>query len=221
MFIFNGISSTEMSISCENEDFVGRASKKYEETSIEGMNGSSFEELGYSNYEKSVTMYLKDPEKIDDVLLWLDGKGIFEYQDRKTTAWFLDEIQTENKFDKIIILKTKFIRYPIWEPSSEKYISVSDKIYNFGNVTSYPIIKLEGSGNVDLTINDVRFIYHFDEDKTVEIDCLNMNETFNGISKSKNIEIDFKYPKLKPGANNVVVHSGKCDIYVKRKDAWV
>ena len=77
MFIFNGISSTEMSISCENEDFVGRASKKYEETSIEGMNGSSFEELGYSNYEKSVTMYLKDPEKIDDVLSWLDGHGIF------------------------------------------------------------------------------------------------------------------------------------------------
>lgn len=221
MFIFNGISSKDMSISCKDEDFIGRASKVYEQTTIEGKDGSSFEELSYSNYEKSITMYLKDISKIDDVFSWLNGEGIFEYDGRKTKAWFLDEIETENQFDRIIILKTKFVRYPFWEAVDDDYIQVTTAVTNRGNACAYPVIKLSGTGWVDISINDVRFTYNFDEDGQVEIDCLNMEETYKGISKAKNIEIGFEYPKLFPGKNTITINSGSCMIFIKRKDRWL
>lgn len=222
MFIFNGIKSSDMMVSCENEDFIGRAPFSYEEHLISGRDGSEFEILNYQNYEKNITMIARDPLKIDEIKNWLKGKGIFIYNNRKTFAFFLDELDPESLMDKAYKFKTTFIRHPFWYSINDEYARVTNEIINQGNATCKPIIKLVGTGSVDITINDVRFIYNFDEDKEVEIDCHEMSETYNGISKSKNIEIGFKYPSLIPGTNKVQIHSGVgLEIYIKRKDAWL
>ena len=221
MFVFKGKKSTDMRIYCKDEDFIGRASKIYEETTIEGHDGSLFNELGYQCYEKSITMYLRDTTKLDNILEWLDGKGEFIYNNRVCSAYFFDSVTTENMLDKAVEIKTKFIRDPFWLKLNDRYIQADTKVINEGNIYSKPVIKLIGTGKIDLTVNDVRFIYNFDNDGVVEIDCLEMTETYNGLSKSKNIEIGFNYPVLKKGENLIKIHSGSAKIYFKRKDTWL
>lgn len=221
MFIFKGIKSTEMMISCQDEDFLGRASLSVEQISIEGKDGSDFEILNYNNFEKNIIIFLRDNSKLDEVLTWLNGKGQFVYNGRQTTAYFLDTLEAENLFDKAFKLKTKFIRYPIWHKQNDEFIEVTDSFFNEGNVYSRPLIKITGTGKTDISINDVRFIYNFDTDPEVVIDCQEMIETYNGTSKSKNIEIGFKYPLSHPGENKIIVHSGTPKIFIKRKDAWL
>ena len=221
MFKFKDINSKDMSVFCKEEDFKGRAARVYEEVSIEGRDGSQFETIGYQNYEISIEMYVRDPNKLDEVLSWLDGQGSLEYENRITKCWFLSELDTEDMLGKAYKLKTKMIRSPFWFKKNDEYIQVQNEIVNEGNVYSKPLLKLQGSGEVELSINDVRFIYTFDEDNEVIIDCDEMTETYDNIIKSKNMQIGFEYPILQPGINIITIHSGNFNIFVKRKDAWL
>lgn len=224
MFKFKGISSNEMGVICEEEDntFIGKASQRYEQIDIEGKNGAIFNPLGYSNIEKNMKLYVRDITKIDKILSWLDGEGILEYKNRITKAYFFSSVEPQRS-SAIKTIELPFIRESFWYEKNDYFITVNDNVYNNGNKEVHPIIRLEKntSDSIELSINDVRFIYNFDEDTIVEIDCEKMNATHEGILKNRNLEIDFDFPILNPGNNKVVVHSGDAIIKIKRKDCWL
>ena len=224
MFKFKGISSNEMKVIVEEEDnLIAKASLKYEQIDVDGMNGSIYNELGYSDVERSLKIYVMDISKIDDILSWLNGEGILEYKNRTSKAFFYSTIEPQRS-SSIKTIDFSFIRSPFWYDVNDQFVTVSDEnIYNYGNVYSMPIIKLEKntSDSVDITVNDVRFIYNFDEDNKVEIDCEEMNATCDGILKNRNLEIDFEFPILKPGNNKILINSGDATIKIKRKDRWL
>lgn len=224
MFKFKGISSNEMKVIVEEEDnLIAKASLKYEQIDVDGMNGSIYNELGYSDVERSLKIYVMDISKIDDILSWLNGEGILEYKNRISKAFFYSTIEPQ-RASSIKTIDFSFIRSPFWYDVNDQFVTVSDEnIYNYGNVYSMPIIKLEKntSDSVDITVNDVRFIYNFDEDNKVEIDCEEMNATCDGILKNRNLEIDFEFPILKPGNNKILINSGDATIKIKRKDRWL
>ena len=104
------------------------------------------------------------------------------------------------------------------------YFTVTDeKIKNEGNVQSRPILRLEKtvSEAVDITINDVRFKYNFNNDKYVEIDCENKEVKFDGLERFRSIEIGYDFPKLNIGNNEITINDGDCIIKVIRKDRWL
>lgn len=224
MFKFKGISNNEMKVIVEEEDnLIAKASLKYEQIDVDGMNGSIYNELGYSDVERSLKIYVMDISKIDDILSWLNGEGILEYKNRISKAFFYSTIEPQRS-SSIKTIDFSFIRSPFWYDVNDQFVTVSDEnIYNYGNVYSMPIIKLEKntSDSVDITVNDVRFIYNFDEDNKVEIDCEEMNATCDGILKNRNLEIDFEFPILKPGNNKILINSGDATIKIKRKDRWL
>ncbi len=223
MFYFRGISNKEMGVIAEEEDFLARAALRTQENVIDGVNGSSFDVLGYSNVSIALKLYILYPDRLDDIFRWLTGDGIFEYNGRITNAHFFDELHPARE-SSIKTMETTMVRSPFWYDAADSFKKIQcGFVTNIGNVTSSPIIKLVGGEGktVDLTIGDVRFSYKFDSDGYVEIDCYEKTETANGFSKSKQISIDFDYPTLKVGRNDVILHSGKCDVCIKRKDCWL
>ena len=89
MFKFKNISSTQMKVIVEEEEnIIAKASQRVEQIDIEGKDGSIFNILGYSNIEIPLKLYVRDTNKIDDILAWLNGDGILEYKDRITKACF-------------------------------------------------------------------------------------------------------------------------------------
>lgn len=224
MFKFKGISSTDMQVIIEEEEhFLARASQRYEATEIEGKDGAIFEELGYSYIERPIYVQCLNIEKLDDILAWLNGEGEFEYKNRKTTARFYSQLEPQRNAC-IRIIDTNFIRNPFWHKAYDEYVTVVDNISNEGNIDSRPTIRLEKGieNNIDMSINDIRFIYTFGEnDAYVEIDCEEKEAKYEGLNRNRNLEIGYEFPKLKVGNNTVTLNSGDCTIKVKRKDRWL
>lgn len=223
MFKFKGISSEEMQVVvAEEEHFIARAAQRYETIEIEGRDGALFEEHGYSYVERPIYVQCLNIDKIDDILAWLNGEGEFEYKDRTTIARFYSQLEPQRNAC-IRIIDTTFIRDPFWYKASDEYIEVTDNIVNEGNIESRPILRLEKDtdDNVDITINNVRFIYSFGKDTHVEIDCENKTIKYEGLNRNRQVEIGYEFPKLNIGNNQVIFNSGSCNLKVKRKDRWL
>ena len=221
MFIFNGISSKDMDVIEKEEDFIARAAQRYEKIEIEGKNGAEFEEQGYSVVEKTIELQILDVNKIDKILSWLNGTGILEYKGRITTARFYSEISLE-RIASIKKANVTFIRNPFWTKKRDEYIIVTDTVFNEGNIYSKPVLRLEKNtlDSIEVTVNNVRFKYNFNNESYVEIDCEKATEKYNNLNRSRQIEIGYEYPTILPGLNKIT-HSGDATIKIKRKDSWL
>lgn len=223
MFKFKGISSEDMQVIIEEEEhFIARASQRYEMTEIEGRDGAIFDNLGYSVVERPIYVQCLNIDKIDNILSWLNGEGEFEYKGRKTIARFYSQLEPQ-RTSCIRVIDTNFIRDPFWYKIDDDYIEITDNITNEGNIESRPILRLEkGTTNsVDITINNIRFLYNFNDETYVEIDCENKIVLYENLNRFRQIEIGYEFPKLNIGNNTVKINSGDCTIKVKRKDRWL
>lgn len=223
MFVFKGISSEDMGVIVEEEDqFLARAAQRYEKIEIEGRNGAIFNENGYATVEKNINILIVDTKKLDKIFSWLNGTGELEINGRITKARFYNQIDPL----RLVTIKTadvSFTREPFWTKKRDEYITVKNFIYNEGNVYSEPLLLLERttSQKIDVTVNDVRFVYDFKNENYVEIDCEEQLVTYNKENRNRQIEIGYKFPKLEQGLNKITVNSGDATIKVKRKDRWL
>lgn len=220
MFYLDGISAEEIGVIAEEEDFFSPASMDYDEIVIEGKNGSMFVEKGYRNVINAIKLYITDKNNIDYAKQMFNGKRTLRIGDKETIFRFYGDKKLA-RFGSIHTMNMNYIRAPFWYKAEDDYVLCTNKVTNEGNVESQPIIKLVGSGKVDVTVGTVRFVYDFGDETEVIIDCKEMTEMYDGLSKSKNMEIGFKYPVLVPGDNVVTVNGGDVEIYIKRKDAWL
>lgn len=223
MFIFNNISSTDMEVIIEEEEhFLGKASQRYVRSEIEGRNGALFEEQGYTVIERPMKVQILNLDKLDKILGWLNGVGILEYKGRITKARFYNEIEPIRTAN-IKIADVTFIRDPFWNKKRDDFIEVTNIILNEGNIYAEPIIKLKRNklDKIDITINDVRFIYNFNNEEYVNIDCEEQIVEYEKNNRNRQIEIGYKFPTIKPGENKIIVHSGDARIFIKRKDRWL
>lgn len=223
MFVFNNISSEDMEVIIEEEEhFLAKASQRYVRTEIEGKNGALFEEQGYTVVERPMKVQILNINKLDKILAWLNGVGILEYKGRITKARFYNEI-SPIRTANIKVAEVSFIRDPFWNKKRDKFIEVTNIIMNEGNIYAEPIIRLEKntSDSIDITINDVRFIYNFNNEEYVEIDCENQTVEYEKINRNRQIEIGYKFPTIEPGENQIFINSGDAKIQIKRKDRWL
>lgn len=223
MFKFKGKSSKEMGVVIEEEQlFLAKAGQKYEEIDINGRNGSIFNELGYSNVEIPMNIQILNSAKLDDIFEWLNGPGEFEYNGRITTAYFYNEISPQ-RMVSIKNAEITFKRSPFWKLKESEFQIVNNSVNNEGNIFSKPIIRLEKGKNdtVDITIADIRFQYNFSNETYVEIDCNECIATYNNLNRNRNLIIGFEFPKLLPGKNTIIIHSGDPVIKIKDKDRWL
>ena len=166
MFVFNNISSEDMEVIVEEEEnFLAKASQRYEQIEIEGKNGAEFDELGYSVIERPIKLQILNIKKLDNIFKWLNGVGILEYKGRITKARFYGEIEAV-RTSGIKIAEFTFIRNPFWTKKQDEFITIKDMVVNEGNIYSEPIIRLERKtiDSIDVTINDVRFLYNFNNE---------------------------------------------------------
>lgn len=223
MFKFKGISSEDMQVVIEEEEhFIAKAAQRYEVTEIEGRDGAIFDKLGYSYVERPIYIQCLNINKIDDILAWLSGEGEFEYKGRKTTARFYEQLEPQRNAC-IRTIDTTFIRDPFWYKADDKYEVVSNNVQNIGNIESRPMIRLQKKNNnkADITINGIRFLYDFNNEAYVEIDCETKTVSYEKLNRFRRIEIGYEFPKLKVGNNIVTINSGDCIIKFKRKDRWL
>ena len=178
---------------------------------IDGRDGDIITKLGYSAYNKEISIGLYGDYDVDDVIAYFtnnqSGKVTFSNeQDKYYNYEILDEID----FERLIRFKTATVTMHIqpFKYSNEqgiKTFNISEEtsvtIYNNGNYKSKPIIKITGSGTIEFKQEGIAvFTYTFPTDDTyVVIDSDKQDAYVGSILKNRNM--DGEFPILKVGKN--------------------
>lgn len=217
-FTFKGVSSETMKVFLDDLWSFGVPEMNFEETNIEGRDGSIITPLNYQNRQKNVAMHLVDPSKHDAVMAWLSGSGVFEINGRYTKAHILGEIQPAwVGYNQAESLSVPIIFEPFWYENDE-YITIGTSVVNNGNADGVPLIRVTGNaGTGTITVNGLTVALTFTStSKTIVIDCKELTE-----DKPKQVSLGYKYPVLSPGSNAVSKTGTVTKIEMKRRTRWM
>lgn len=204
-FIWKGISSLDKNIMVNKLPDIECPDANIEKITIPGRNGFLIvDDETYQGTVKSCECSL-DNGNIDDVCAWLTGSGdvIFSNEpDKKYKAVIINKIP----FSKVIPTFHSFIIQFDCQPF--KYavdnqiitLLLPSTIFNPGSINSKPIIKVYGTGSIDLNINATT-IHLINVVDYVTIDSELMDAYKDTVLKNSDMLGDF--PELAPGQNNI------------------
>lgn len=198
-------------------------------TKIDGRDGDIIEELGYESYTKSIGIGLARNYDIDRVMKYFTGAGeliISDESDKVYKAQIIEKID----YERLIRFKTavvKFYTQPYKYLKDEKSIildinnETSLKITNVGLEKSKPIITLEGTETVEISLNGFNlFKYVFPENETkVVIDSLEEEAYLDNVLKNRNMLGTF--PIFEVGENTISWSGNLTKISIEPKSRWL
>ena len=183
-----------------------KATRDMTKISIPGRDGFLTQDFEtYQGTVKSVECTILDITMVDQVMAWLDGSGevIFSNQDdRKYQASIMNQIP----FSRIVRKWYKFIVIFDCQPfalmlnSPVITLAAPGSIYNGGTYKSKPVIKIYGTGTIDLSVNG-NAIHITNVIGHVTIDSELMDAYKDTLLKNSDMAGDF--PELVVGENTI------------------
>lgn len=198
-------------------------------TKIDGRDGDIVEELGYESYTKTIKIGLSKNYDIDEVIKFFTGEGeliLSNEPDKIYKCKIIDKIDYEKllRFKKANV---KFYTQPFKYLNNEQEIDLNISsetsliVNNQGLEMSKPIIRLNGSGYVEINVNNVLvFEYTFPENENeVTIDSIEEEAYLNGVYKNRNMTGSF--PIFDLGENTISWTGDLTRIRVQPKSRWL
>lgn len=204
-FIFKGIDSTPLLIIKKLPPII-KAEANIKQIIIPGRNGFLTEDDGtYQGITKSVECTISDLSQIDYICSWLNGGGdvVFSNQpDKIYKATIINQIEFKRVVATFHSLLIQFECQPHSYDINNNLITLtsSTTIFNFGSASSKPVIKVNGTGTIDLTINS-NVIHLTNVVGYVTIDTDLMDAYKDTVLKNNDMSGDF--PELVPGENTI------------------
>lgn len=156
---------------------------------IDGRDGDIITPLGFSAYDKPVTIALTKDYNIDEVIGFFNSSGVVVFSN-EPDKYYNFAIYEAIDFERLIRFKTATVifhvqpfKYPVNEvemssistnPVSTKSVT---RIFNTGNIFARPTIKVVASGTITLKVNTVQMLVLElgETTQTIIIDCEKMN----------------------------------------------
>ena len=227
---WNGIDSDTITglIICELPP-ITKPKMKTTITKIDGRDGDIIEELGYESYNKSIKVGLSKNFNINQIIKYFTGTGdliLSNEPDKVYKCSIIDKID----YEKLLRFKTatvKFYTQPFKYKQNEPIVELdidnetSIVVNNIGLEKSKPIIRLVGSGTVEIQLNgSTVFNYTFPENETeVIIDSIEEEAYLNGFYKNRNMTGIF--PILEVGENTISWTGTLTRIEINPKSRWL
>lgn len=161
-FIWKGLHSfDDMNIVCDSLPQKDIADTRIEQIIVPGRSGYLTKEKdGHDPLTKSVTFHLLDEQEVDRIKLWLSGtnKVIFSNEpDRYYKATIISKVELS---EIIPILHQGMVQFEcqpygyLLEGDEPILLTEPSILYNLGTYKSEPYIKVYGSGDIKLIIDD-------------------------------------------------------------------
>lgn len=191
---------------------ITKPNMRVRETIVDGVDGSIIEEMGYESYDKTVAISLKIGADVDQINEFFTGNGQVTFSnepDRYYIARIIKSIDYARLLRYRVATVTfrvqpfKYDRVEVAREATENGITVR----NIGNYTAKPLLYIEGTGTVEVTINGkAMFRYTFPEEgDAVYIDSEKQDAYLGDALKNRDMEGEF--PILEKGIN-VITWSG-------------
>lgn len=198
-------------------------------TKLDGRDGDIIEELGYESYTKSIGIGLARNYDIDRVMKYFTGAGeliISDEPNKVYKAQIIEKIDYE-RLIRFKIAVVKFYTQPYKYLKNEQSVileinnETSLNITNVGLEKSKPIITLEGTGTIEISLNGFNlFKYVFPENETkVVINSLEEEAYLDNVLKNRNMLGTF--PIFEVGENTVSWSGNLTKITIEPKSRWL
>lgn len=226
-FMFKGINSKEFSGLVVNTlPPITKAPKRVETQQIDGVDGEIIIELGYSAYDKDITITLMKLKDLDEIMAWLNGEGELVTSlepDKVYKARVIDGID----YERVYSMKSATITFrvqPFKYELDENPVTLTESgksVTNNGLETSKPRMTIIGSGTIELIVNGNKFFsYTFPESETeVVIDSEKQDAYLGTILKNRNMTGEF--PILQSGDNTITWDGAVTSIVIEPKSRWL
>ena len=205
---------------------ISKPKMRTQETTIDGIDGSIIEELGYESYDKTINIGLTRDFDIDEVIKYFSGTGnvVFSNEpDKYYKATITDQID----YERLLRFRTASVRFRV-QPFKYKVneapvtlTTTGKSVVNSGLEKSKPKMTITGSGTIELMVNgETLFSYTFPEGETsVVIDSEKQDAYLGAVLKNRNMNGEF--PILNSGNNTIGWTGSVTKIVVEPNSRWL
>ena len=217
LVVYGGEASSDYGMVVAEAPAFDKPTRRAEVFSVPGRNGSVlFQEDAFDDVTRSYKVWLAEDsgdlaEKVNAFTSWLYSKKGYQRledsfePDVFRLGYFNGSGDVSNEFMQYGEATVSFTCRPErFYKSSEDAVSVSngDKIYNPTKFDSKPLIHIEGSGSVSVSIGGTVITATVAD--YINIDCERMN-AYRLPAENKNSQITGTFPTIKPGTNNIII----------------
>lgn len=225
-FIFNNTNSKDMGIIVNKLPPISKAERNYEEIEIPGRNGTLYiDKESYKSFSYSITCTLMPNSDIRNIAKWLNGSGKLTIS-IETDKYYDVIIKNQIDFEQVYRVCNEFVVnfevQPIAHSIKEKEINISNQTaitITESTYDIYPYIKVAGSGNITLMINNKSVILKNIIDY-IELDC-GLEEAYKNSLNCNNLIECEDFPKLSSGENNISWIGNVSNIQIKYREAFL
>lgn len=200
---------------------------------INGRDGDIVTKLGYSAYDKEITIGLYGDFDIDQIIQFFNSEGTVIFSN-EPDMYYNYQILQQIDFDRLIKFKTAKVRmhvqpfkYSAVEGTRTFTITTEDEITinNSGNYMSKPLATITGSGTINLSVNDIQvLVITLDANgETIAIDTNNM-EAYNPSTQvlmNRSVTGDYNNLYLNSGKNTISWSGTITQITINNYSRWI
>ena len=208
---------------------ISKPEMRVDRTEIDGRDGDIVDELGYAAYKKTVRVGLTTGYDIDAIAKYFTGTGNLTLSN-EADKYYKARITSQVDFEKLLRFKTADVdfevqpyKYKLSESDVDLTISgeTSVAVTNAGLEESKPLIRLEGSGTIELTVGGLS-VFSIDIDAGdgyVLVDSEALDAYVTAGLRNNNMTGDF--PTLQPGSNTIGWTGTLTRIVVTPRSRWL
>ena len=233
--VLNGISSqTIKGLLITDLPPISKPPIRVNQEEIDGRDGDIITPLGYSAYDKTLSIGLTYEYDIDDIIEFFnsEGKVVFSNEPDK---YYKYAIYEQIDFEKLVRFKKADVVFHIQpfkysDDENEKTFTLGGDnkefdIRNNGNIYSKPTLEITGAGNIEMFLNgssiltiDLPTLTQTIIIDTVEMNAYNENKT---VFLNRLVEGDYDNIRLKVGKNTISFIGGVNKVVVNNYSRWI
>lgn len=214
--IINGVNSLTINgLAIKELPSISKPAIRTLTEAIDGRDGDIVTKLGYSAYDKNMDIGLYGNYDIDDIIAYFNQSGTITFSN-ETDKYYYFEILNQIDFEKLIKFRTANVVFhcqPFKYEVGESAIALSSGdtiVENKGNIYSKPIINIEGSGTISVSLNGNQ-IFSIDmsnnSEITIDTSKLEAYDPNTSVLLNRIVTGDYDDFKLESG-NNTISLSG-------------
>ena len=228
--IINGVNSTTINGLAINEmPPITKPSIRTNTEEIDGRDGDIVTRLGYSAYDKEMTIGLYGNYDLNEIMSYFNQSGTIIFS-TETDKYYNFEILEQIDYEKLLKFKTATItmhcqpfKYEVNE-TPITLISGDNIVINKGNIYSKPIMYIEGTGTITISLEGNQIFNIVMGDNTeIEIDIEKL-EAYNpndGTLLNRIVTGDYDDFRLESGNNTIALGGTITSANIRMYSRWL
>lgn len=186
---------------------ITKPGMRIKENTIDGVDGSTIEELGYESYDKSMLIGLHGDFDIDEIIKYFSGEGNVVFSN-EPDKYYKAKIFEQIDYTRLLRFRQATVKFRVqpfkYEYEEDRNILItftedSYSVTNKGNYFAKPVMTIRGTGSITIKLNNnILFNYEFPENDTeVVIDAQKQDAYLGDMLKNRYMTGDF--PRFEVG----------------------